>query len=283
MKFIFNNREVKPNWRTNWGDNIALTLIKALSDNICQRNFLKKIESEHIFGLLKPEQQSGLKNGKLVSIGSVMNYTMPNDFVWGTGCIKQGSIGKKPKKVTAVRGPLTRNELILAGWECPEIYGDPALLMPMLYSLKSKPKYKWGVIPHYVEFEDEYGLKTLKNLEKLGFKIIDVCNGTIEFLEELAECENILSSSLHGLIISDAYGIPNARISIRNALVGGHFKFVDYCTSINRPIDWATQITPDTTMNDIHKIKLNDKITFNSDNLFYAAPWNLDIFKQILS
>ena len=41
--------------------------------------------------------------------------------------------------------------------------------------------------------------------------------------------------------------------------------------------------TPDTTMNDIHKIKLNDKITFNSDNLFYAAPWNLDIFKQILS
>ena len=84
MKFIFNNREVKPNWRTNWGDNIALTLIKALSDNICQRNFLKKIESEHIFGLLKPEQQSGLKNGKLVSIGSVMNYTMPNDFVWGT-------------------------------------------------------------------------------------------------------------------------------------------------------------------------------------------------------
>ena len=279
---IFNDRAIKPHWSKNWGDQIALMLLKALSDKVVNRNFSNSIKEENIFGLLKPSQENGRKNGKLISVGSVMNYTQPNDFVWGTGCISQKSVGKKPKHVSAVRGPLTRHEITSLGWACPEIYGDPVLLMPMVHSIKPKHKYKWGIIPHYVEFESETGLKTLKNLERLGFKIIDICSGNMEFLNELEECDRILSTSLHGLIISDAYGIPNARVSITGNLVGNHFKFVDYFMSVHRPIQWTQVLTDKTTMADIDKLQLNDKIYFDANKLLNAAPWYLDNFRTIL-
>ena len=272
MELIFNNREIKPNVCDNWGDSIALDLIKGL----CSNNFSTAINDDHIFNLCGHN-----KNGKLISVGSVMNYTMSNDFVWGTGCIKQGSIGEKPKEITAVRGALTRHELILAGYDCPQVYGDPVLLLPLIYPLRTDFKYKWGIIPHYIEFVNEFGLSTLKNLEKLGFKIIDICTPGTEFLQQIAECENILSSSLHGLIVSDAYGIPNGRVSITNKLIGSHFKFVDYFTSVDRSIDWSVQLSPTTTMNHIDKIILNDKIRFDSDNLLSSAPWHLKTFNQI--
>ena len=95
-----------------------------------------------------------------------MLFTKPNSIIWGTGCIDKGMIGEKPSKVYAVRGPLTREELLKKGIECPEVYGDPALLYPMIYNPKVEKKYKWGIIPHYIEFESARDRKVIKNLEK---------------------------------------------------------------------------------------------------------------------
>ena len=280
--YEFNGRIIKPHWSRNWGDQIALSLIKALSDNVVQTKFDTTITEDNIFGLLGAGQEFGKKDGKLLSIGSVMNYTQPNDFVWGTGCIDQKQVGFKPKKITAVRGPLTRHEITSIGWECPEIYGDPVLLLPKVLGLEKAKKYKYGIIPHYVEFLHEDGLKILKHLENLGYKIIDICSGNINFVDEVSECERILSSSLHGLIIADAYNIPNARIIITDKLAGSHFKFVDYCMSVHRRIEWGINISEKTTNSDINKIPLNDKIYFNEDRLLEAAPWHLADFKNIL-
>ena len=49
-----------------------------------------------------------------------------------------------------------------------------------------------------------------------------------QFVDELVSCEMIFSSSLHGLIIADAYNIPNRRVIFGNKLIGGDFKFNDY-------------------------------------------------------
>jgi pyruvyltransferase len=52
-------------------------------------------------------------------------------------------------------------------------------------------------------------------------------------------CERIVSSSLHGLVIADAYGIPNAWLNSDGGAGGsrpggGEFKFYDYFASVNK-------------------------------------------------
>lgn len=60
-----------------------------------------------------------------------------NTEVWGAGIIDgTKKLRYKPKKVYAVRGPLTRKVLLAQGVKCPEIYGDPALLVAKYYQPK---------------------------------------------------------------------------------------------------------------------------------------------------
>ncbi len=56
-----------------------------------------------------------------------------------------------------------------------------------------------------------------------------------EVAREIASCEAVLSSSLHGLVFSDALGVPNAHIKIGDGLVGGLFKFQDHDSAVARP------------------------------------------------
>lgn len=49
----------------------------------------------------------------------------------------------------------------------------------------------------------------------------------------------ILSSSLHGLVVSDAFGIPNQWLEFSDNVVGAGFKFRDYADGIGR-----TAMTP---------------------------------------
>jgi pyruvyltransferase len=52
-----------------------------------------------------------LKDYYLVT-GSVMKYASRNSIVWGAGIINRNEKIKKPKKILAVRGPITRQRLL---------------------------------------------------------------------------------------------------------------------------------------------------------------------------
>lgn len=269
----FNNKEFNLDANNNWGDNISYDVIKKLSG-------YESLPMESVFWYSKGMR----KNGKIVAIGSVMYYTLENDIVWGTGCIKQGSIGKAPRKVLAVRGPLTRYELLSRDISVPDIYGDPALLIPRIYKVPNvKKNYKYGIIPHYIEYSDKNSLDVIKKLEHLGCKIINICSETEDFINELSDVEIVLSSSLDGLIAADAYGIPNARIKLSNRIIGLHFKFIDYYMSVQRQIDYGTQLWNNVTIDQLNKIKLNDKIKINLDLLLGNAPWHTDMWSDIIA
>jgi pyruvyltransferase len=260
--YEFNGRNITPDNTMNWGDLVPYKIIDEL--------FESNVRENDVFNVKQPNG-----NYTIYSTGSVMLFTKPNSIVWGTGCIDKGMIGEKPSKVYAVRGPLTREELLKKGIECPEVYGDPALLYPMIYNPKVEKKYKWGIIPHYIEFESARDREVIKNLENQGVKIIDICAGEKEFINELLEVENVISSSLHGLIMADAYGIPNARVNISNKLIGGHFKFKDYCLSVEREVDLGYQLTKDTKLEDIEGLYLNNSIEFDSNKLLQSTPWKI--------
>ena len=179
-------------------------------------------------------------------IGSIIDYMANKEsVVWGSGCL-WGDVGKShelPKKIFAVRGPLTRQFLIKKGLDCPDVYGDPAILLPLLYKPRNKKKlYKVGLIPHYIEydsssvhdFKKKHGDSVVVvNMKRYGHwkEIVDLIN----------ECEYIASSSLHGLIIANAYKIPNVWIRFSDSVLGEDFKYQDYylgCGMVNMaPLD----------------------------------------------
>ncbi len=166
-------------------------------------------------------------------IGSILSAANENSHIWGAGLMFENSkMNYKPMKVHAVRGPRTRALLLKNNIDCPEVYGDPALLLPKLYSPKINKKYKLGVIAHYVDKNNPW-VKSLATCD--GVKIIDIQNSDIEsFVDELLECEKIVSSSLHGIIVGDAYGIPAMWIELSNKVAGSGFKFLDYFESVKR-------------------------------------------------
>lgn len=166
-------------------------------------------------------------------IGSVLdNSAVKNLTVIGSGFKRESSkMVVKPKKVISCRGPLTRQKLFKIGVEeVPEVFGDPAILLPEFFNPEIEKNYKMGIIPHYVD-------KDLEIVKKWSIKDqvknIDVFSSMETFVADLKSCEFTVSSSLHGVILSHAYGIPSAWVPLSDKLAGGAFKFNDYFLSVN--------------------------------------------------
>lgn len=99
-----------------------------------------------------------------MSVGSIMSWCRENSVIWGSGIVKNGQAFPKPMAVYAVRGPITREHFIAQGYSCPEIYGDPGILMPLFYNNRDLPtKYSIGIIPHYVDKKKQINLSQKMN------------------------------------------------------------------------------------------------------------------------
>ena len=166
----------------------------------------------------------------ILGIGSVLAAANSKSVVWGSGFIsEQQQLQQKPHRICSVRGPLTRVKLLEQGVHCPKVFGDPALLLPEIYPLKppAKTKYRLGLIPHYEHATHPWITSALNNE---GVTLIDIQQSdSPTFIRQLLECDCIASSSLHGLIASDAYHIPNCRL-IFNEMRS--FKFDDYYAGV---------------------------------------------------
>ena len=174
------------------------------------------------------------KKEHLICIGSMLQVANEESIIWGAGFIgdRIGFYYNPPKKVLAVRGPKTKLKLENMGINCPDVYGDPALLLPGIYQPKEEKKYKYGIVPHYLNYQDEW-LSPLKNRKDV--KIIDVMNSNaLNVVDIINECEIILSSSLHGIIVADAYRIPSYWLKFKKNIGPDDFKFYDYFGSVNR-------------------------------------------------
>lgn len=167
----------------------------------------------------------------LLAIGSIAKRATEGATVWGSGFFGDETASKvcSTAHYAAVRGPLTRNILRMNKIACPEIYGDPALLLPMVYNPTNiNKKYKLGVVLRWSEKK--------WNEIQFGSGIKKIYLGTSEIestIDNFLECDYIVSSSLHGVIIADTYGIPSAWIDSRSPR-GLNFKFYDYFLSVDK-------------------------------------------------
>ncbi|WP_256259870.1 polysaccharide pyruvyl transferase family protein [Winogradskyella luteola] len=250
--------------KENYGDLLGAHLVEKISK--------KKVE----FTNPKKHNLKDLWSPIYVTIGSILMHINKKCIVWGSGIIKNNQ-PIKPARFLAVRGPETRRALIQQGYNVPEVYGDPALLLPKYFSPKVKKKYKLGIIPHYVDYQSTLGM--YKNKEDIC--IIDLMTNDIEkTTTEILECERIISSSLHGLIVPHAYQIPAVWVRFSDKLFGDDIKFKDYFASVeipyyevdkqNKPL---TSHEIDGLFKDVTVLPKADIITMLQEGLLNSCPF----------
>lgn len=225
----------------NWGDDVSQVLVLLINPS------LRVVIKRYSWNLRK-------KND-ILCIGSIISWmTGPRSIIWGSGVVyPDQKLKYKPTKVLAVRGPLTRQYLIRQGVQCPEIYGDPALLFPRFYnpvvskrqSGEAVKKYKIGLIPHFRDLDNPI-IKQLAQREDILLINVKEIQPWHLFIDNILSCDYICSSSLHGIIVSDAYRIPNTWIEIEDG-ERKRFAFQDYLSSVNRYQDKGFLVTKETT------------------------------------
>ena len=206
----------------NWGDDINYYFLSLL--------FRKSIIAYDYSSISHRLE----KNNYMMIGSSITLLCNRKTVIWGSGVIDpEAELPARPKKVLAVRGPLTRQYLIDRGVECPAIYGDPALLLPYVYVPKVSKKYKLGIVPHYSDF-DSVALNNLRKRNDVLMIRMEGYNQWTDVIDQINSCECIISSSLHGLIVAEAYGVPSQWISVDGKLLGGNYKFLDFYASIGK-------------------------------------------------
>ena len=162
--------------------------------------------------------------GKLLAVGSIVECVKDNDTVWGSGLIKPMQLEKKHNvTVLAVRGKLTADAMRDAGYDVPDIYGDPAILMPDIYQPEWVKDCRVALVPHYVEIE-------AFRLAFPGKKIIPIISNVHHFIDQLLRCEKIITSSLHAYILARSYGVVAEYVQLTSKIIGGYYKYEDYLT-----------------------------------------------------
>jgi pyruvyltransferase len=239
---------------SNWGDAINPWLISKFSDSKVTKNE---------------------KMPRLFAIGSVLQHGVKdNDIIWGTGTLSSKRITPNlDLDIRAVRGPLTRDVLLKSGYKCPDVYGDPAMLVKDFYNHTVEVTHDFGIIPHVSELEHPIILDILK---RYNVKLINIRLGHTEFIDELKSVSYVISSSLHGLIMADAYGIPNTKIDLPGTQwKGSNWKFADYFASVERPFAFGHTLTEGVDLNWLIKNShFNQSINIDLDPLRNAIDWD---------
>lgn len=160
-------------------------------------------------------------------IGSILGCLGPKfrGLVYGSGLISADQcFDARNAKVLALRGRLTQDRVTNAGCS---VLGDPGLLVSRVYSQYKgrEPIYELGIVPHYTEIEDyQYIIKNMKDsLSRVS--LIDVRDHCKNVIASITLCKAIATSSLHGMIVADAFAIPVCWLTPSSKIEGESLSF----------------------------------------------------------
>lgn len=177
------------------------------------------------------------EDAELVVIGSVLD-ALPTGWrgtVAGAGKLHESTkLDMSRARVLALRGELTAS-----GVPGDYVLGDPALLIDEMVPSQVRV-FELGVVPHWTDTD------LIKRFSYLNPILIDPSDDPISVATRISSCKKIVSSSLHGIIVADAYGIPRrAEMYPPSPHEGGEFKFHDYASSIKTPMVFGKVQTPE--------------------------------------
>lgn len=222
----------------NYGDILNPVLIEEFSGLPTQFKDITLSKKDRIHILLKDLIRLNFKRIKTIilpwentmtAIGSILSWAKKDSVIWGSGFMNEPE-NFAGGKTLAVRGKLTDMKLQQDGFPGCSVYGDPALLLPLWIKPARGKKYKLGLIPHWSEVD--FFIKYYSD----RYHIIDLRTRDIfRVTREIAACEYVFSTSLHGLIVAHAYDVPALWIK-KGYIDTDGFKFHDYFSSVGIPL-----------------------------------------------
>ena len=149
--------------------------------------------------------------------------------------------------------------------------------MPILYKPISRKLYKYGIVCHYVDYEE---IKA-KFDTRPDILIINTLTNSVEILiDTISSCKKIISTSLHGLIVAHAYGIPALWWKYSSKLSGDNIKLYDYFESVEIEISCIKNYNKWNPDEIIYKGKFfkveADKLKYIQRSLLQACPFKID-------
>lgn len=208
MHGLSTNSEVRAWWwqpskgKRNFGDELGYHILKKMGFKV---------------------KRVGLKNADIVLGGTTMDIVerkaKDGCMIWGAGVGWSHQIDDR-FNVLAVRGWISADSLNYIG-----VVGDIGLLVSRYWS-KEPPIYDFGVVRHYVD-KNEYDYADI---------VIDATEPVDVVIKKISQCRSIASSSLHGLIVAQSFGIPAMRIH-HDEVISGDVKWLDYQSALSKPIE----------------------------------------------
>lgn len=197
------------------------------------------------------------------SVGSVLHFANNGDVVWGTG--RNGKVSEDRHTFTdldvrATRGPLTKRFLEGRGLTIPKIYGDPALLLPELFPELKNKKKKTSRIIFVPNYNDRSAIKT-------KMPVVSPTQNPLKVIDSIRGAEFVAASSLHGIIVADALGVPCRAVSSRSE---GTFKYMDYFLGTGRN---DIQFAP--SPEKAEDMGTHEEMKWSSSQLLSAFPYDL--------
>jgi pyruvyltransferase len=201
-----------------------------------ERNFgdkLTKILIEHLTDYrVELVPRADRERCQMIGIGSILHVCHPYSTgnIWTTGFMHEYNRRRLTSaNVIAVRGKLSLSKIKVSKKD-NIVLGDGGLLCNTLVTRNPLKKYKLGIIPHYKDQDIPIVQELIKDSQ---VKFIDICADHMDVINETIQCEYVLSSSLHGVILADSLSVPNDWIVLSNNVSGKGFKFQDYYSVFN--------------------------------------------------
>lgn len=168
------------------------------------------------------------KSPKWLLTGSILHYAGSGDTLAGCGSFKDSPCKNDLSlDIRFVRGPLTAKHLKRTDL----LYGDAGMLMPLVYNPIVEKKYNWGIVVHFMD-----NLKIPDNIPNT--LLLSPRLDPKMFINQMLQCKYIMSSSLHGIILAEAYGIPACRLAagVNSHIIDFDFRNADYYEGTNRDL-----------------------------------------------
>ena len=211
----------------NWGDKLSPLLLERFA-----RVYAEWTTSEE---------------AEVVCVGSILGNLVKPDYagiILGSGKLFEEGIVPPAAHILALRGPLTAR-----GVHGTFALGDPGLLADELVSVDAK-LHNLGIVAHW----SDHRLSRDPRFAKYDPLIILYNDDPLQVVRQIGSCKKIISSSLHGLILADAFNIPRRfEPTAAWSREGGDFKVRDHCEAVG--LEFKVGVTQQANFNRVADCK----------------------------